>query len=173
MLYKLQLDNVQREIIQAQEVLTVIETQRDDAETAAADALSRLRYEEGIRRGRNVGYTEGRVVGLENGRSQMRETAAASVDRMLDTQEDEAFIVVPRESKTVPDSPVARNLLSNHCPARARDPGVIPISCNPTVQCHVILQLVRSQLDQPQSKILLLASITQIIKSCRTATYQL
>ena len=86
MLYKLQLDNVQREIIQAQEVLTVIETQRDDAETAAADALSRLRYEEGIRRGRNVGYTEGRVVGLENGRSQMRETAAASVDRMLDTQ---------------------------------------------------------------------------------------
>jgi hypothetical protein len=172
-LYKLQLDNAQREIIRAQEVLAVIETQRDDAETAAADARSkarrlneerlieiareegrRLGYEEGIRRGRNVGYTEGRVVGLENGRSQMREAAAASLDRMLDTQEDEASIILPRESETIPDSRVAPNVLrvptsvrtsvdgrrgsrsqrdsesdsaSRISAPRARDPGVIPV----------------------------------------------
>ena len=172
-LYKLQLDNAQREIIRAQEVLAVIETQRDDAENAAADARSkarrlneerlieiareegrRLGYEEGIRRGRNVGYTEGRVVGLENGRSQMREAAAASLDRMLDTQEDEASIVLPLESETIPDSRVAPNVLrvptsvrtsvdgrrgsrsqrdsesdsaSRISAPRARDPGVIPV----------------------------------------------
>lgn len=89
-LYKLQLDDAQKEILRAQDILGVIEAQRDDAEAAAADARSkarklneerlielareegrRLGYEEGIRRGRNTGYREGRVVVIDDGRSPM------------------------------------------------------------------------------------------------------
>ncbi|OAX33349.1 hypothetical protein K503DRAFT_804443, partial [Rhizopogon vinicolor AM-OR11-026] len=124
-LYKLQLENAQREIIRAQEVLGVIEAQRDEAEVAAADARSkarrlneerlieiareegrRLGYEEGIRRGRNMGYTEGRVVGLDDGRLQMREAAAATLDRMMDTQEEEVSLALP-EPELIPDSRAA------------------------------------------------------------------
>lgn len=128
-LYKLQLDNAQREISRAQEVLGVIEAQRDEAETAAADARSkarrlneerlievareegrRLGYEEGIRRGRNMGYPEGRVIGLDNGRSQMREAAAVTLDsRMLDIQE-EAPVALP-EPDPIRDSRVAPEIL--------------------------------------------------------------
>ncbi|KAG1803916.1 uncharacterized protein HD556DRAFT_1226953 [Suillus plorans] len=89
-LYKLQLDNTQKEILRAQDILGVIEAQRDDAEAAATDTCSkarklneehlielareegrRLRYEEGIRCGRNTGYREGRVVVIDDGRSPM------------------------------------------------------------------------------------------------------
>lgn len=165
-LYKLQLENAQREIIRAQQVLGVIEAQRDDAETAAADARSkarrlneerlveiareegrRLGYEEGIRRGRNLGYTEGRVVGLDDGRSQMREAATASLDRMLDTQEEEVSVALRPEPQPMPNSRVApevrrvptsvRTSLDGRRPEsdsasrisapRARDPIVMPV----------------------------------------------
>jgi len=128
-LYKLQLDNAQREIIRAQEVLRAIEAQRDDAEIAAADARSkarrlneerliemareegrRLGYEEGIRRGRNIGYTERRV--LDDGRPRMRQAAAPTSDRMLDTQEaEQSSVASPLEPEPIPDSRGAPEIL--------------------------------------------------------------
>ncbi|KAG1807317.1 uncharacterized protein BJ212DRAFT_1387671 [Suillus subaureus] len=154
-LYKLQLDNAQREILRAQDVLGVIEAQRDDAEAAAADARSkarklneerlielareegrRLGYEEGIRRGRNMGYREGRVIGIDDGRSQMREAAAATLDRLLDSQEeaDVASVVLPQpapvtpmpESRTAPEvlrvsSPVSTSLSGRRDSRSRRD----------------------------------------------------
>ncbi|KAG2339362.1 hypothetical protein BDR05DRAFT_968106 [Suillus weaverae] len=155
-LYKLQLDNAQREILRAQDVLGVIEAQRDDAEAAAADARSkarrlneerlvelareegrRLGYEEGIRRGRNMGYREGRVVGIDDGRSQMREAAVATFDRLLDAREEAgaASVALPPqpasvtpmpESRTAPEvhrvsSPISTSLDGRHDSRSRRD----------------------------------------------------
>lgn len=79
-LYKLQLDNAQREIKRAQELLDALEAQRFDAEEAAARARSTARklkeeklmqfardegrlegMREGIARGRALGYEEARM----------------------------------------------------------------------------------------------------------------
>ena len=87
-LYKIQLENAQKEIFRAQEVLSRVEQDRHDAEEDAArartaarklkeekliqDALEdgrRLGMEEGIARGRDLGYQEGRAAGYEQGRS--------------------------------------------------------------------------------------------------------
>ncbi|KAG1764363.1 hypothetical protein EV702DRAFT_109412 [Suillus placidus] len=144
-LHKLQLDKAQTEIFRAQDILGVVEAQRDDAEAAAASARSKVRrlneerlielareegrrlgYEEGIRRGCNMGYREGRVIGIDDGRSQMREAAVVTLDRLLDAREeaDVASVVLPSqpapaipmpESRTAPEvlrvsSPVSTSL---------------------------------------------------------------
>ncbi|KAF9226946.1 hypothetical protein BS17DRAFT_516261 [Gyrodon lividus] len=127
-LYKLQLHNAQMEISRAQEVLKAIEAQRDEAETAAADARSRARrlneerlielareqgrrlgFEEGIRRGRTMGYGEGHSAGLDYGRSEMREVAATALDRLFegdgDTEEQGG---IPENPTPVPPPSVSR-----------------------------------------------------------------
>ncbi|KAG1738778.1 hypothetical protein EDB19DRAFT_883361 [Suillus lakei] len=116
---ELQLDNARGEIIRARDVLGVIEAQRDDAESAAADARSearrlkeersielareegrRLGYEEGIRRCYTMGYRGGRVAGIDGGRSQMRE---ATLDRLLDTREEHvASVGLPQSAPVAP-----------------------------------------------------------------------
>ncbi|KAH9948755.1 hypothetical protein B0H21DRAFT_689499, partial [Amylocystis lapponica] len=87
-LYRLQLENAQREIHRAQELLDSVEAQRLDAEKAAARARSTARklqeeravqhaleegrkigLEEGIERGRRLGFEEGRAEGYERGRA--------------------------------------------------------------------------------------------------------
>jgi hypothetical protein len=78
-LYKLQLENAQREIYKAQDLINQIEARRQEAEEAAARARSTARklkeqnlvmlareegrqlgYREGLERGRRMGYEEGR-----------------------------------------------------------------------------------------------------------------
>lgn len=87
-LYKLQLENAQREILRAQELLDTVEAQRHEAEEAAARARTTARklkeekvvqlareqgrvegIREGIERGRVAGYEEGRAEGYSRGRS--------------------------------------------------------------------------------------------------------
>ena len=87
-LYKLQLDNAQREIQRAQELLDALEAQRFEAEEAAARARSTARklkeeklvqlardegriegIKEGMARGRMLGYEEGRAEGYARGRT--------------------------------------------------------------------------------------------------------
>lgn len=108
-LYKLQLENAQLEINKAQNVLRVVEDQRDDAEASAARARDtarklnearlieqareegrRLGFEEGIRRGRAMGFDEGRNVGYDNGHTEMRGISTQAMDRILG-DEDAAF----------------------------------------------------------------------------------
>ena len=87
-LYKLQLENAQREITRAQELLDAVEAQRHEAEEAAARARSTARklkeekivqvardqgrtegIKEGLERGKNLGYEEGRADGYARGRA--------------------------------------------------------------------------------------------------------
>ncbi|EKM59938.1 uncharacterized protein PHACADRAFT_206157 [Phanerochaete carnosa HHB-10118-sp] len=78
-LYKLQLENAQREIRRAQELLDALELQRFDAEEAAARARStarklkeekivQLARDEGRLEGVREGITRGRIIGYEEGR---------------------------------------------------------------------------------------------------------
>lgn len=80
-LYKLQLENAQREIRRAQELLDAVEAQRHEAEEAAARArstarklkeekLSQIAREEGRLEGIKEGIARGRVLGYEEGRSE-------------------------------------------------------------------------------------------------------
>ncbi|KAG0700950.1 hypothetical protein DFH29DRAFT_929476 [Suillus ampliporus] len=123
-LYKLQLDNAQREILRAQDVLGVIEAQRDDAEAAAADARSKARrlteerlIELAREEGRRLGYEEGirrekgRVVGIDDGRSQIRETAASTFDRLVDAQEEVTSLPQPAPVAPIPESRTAPEVL--------------------------------------------------------------
>ncbi|TFY71428.1 hypothetical protein EVG20_g1580 [Dentipellis fragilis] len=82
-LYKLQLDNAQREINKAQEILDSVETQRYDAEASAARARSTARQikearlvdlarEEGRRLGMQAGLARGQRVGFERARTGYR-----------------------------------------------------------------------------------------------------
>lgn len=87
-LYQLQLENAQREISRAQELLDSLETQRHEAEEAAARARTMARklkeervvqlardhgriegMKEGVERGRLLGYEEGRSEGYARGRA--------------------------------------------------------------------------------------------------------
>ena len=84
----MQLESAQKEIYRAQEVLSTVDHQRQEAEEEAARARTtaralkeeklvqvareegrRLGLEEGIQRGRDLGYQEGRAEGYEQGRS--------------------------------------------------------------------------------------------------------
>ena len=101
-LYKVQLDNAQKEIYRAQEVLSTVDHQRQQAEEDAARARTTARalkeekliqmaredgrrsgMEEGIQRGRDLGYEEGRAAGYEQGRS----TADDIMDRLLSNEQ--------------------------------------------------------------------------------------
>jgi hypothetical protein len=83
-----QLESAQKEIYRAQEILSTVDHQRQEAEEEAARARTtaralkeeklvqvareegrRLGLEEGIQRGRDLGYQEGRAEGYEQGRS--------------------------------------------------------------------------------------------------------
>ena len=88
-LYKLQLDNAQREIRRAQELLDALEAQRFDAEEAAARArsmarklkeekLMQLAHDEGRLEGMKEGITRGRIIGYEEGRSAVYVRRAAT-----------------------------------------------------------------------------------------------
>lgn len=87
-LYKLQLDNAQKELRRAQDLLDAVEGQRQAAEEEAARARGmarklkeekvvqlardegrKLGIEEGIARGRALGYEEGRAAGYVRGKS--------------------------------------------------------------------------------------------------------
>lgn len=87
-LYKLQLDNAQKEIHKAQDVIDVLEKERNDAEESAARARSTARklkeeklvmqaredgrregMQQGFERGRRLGFEEGRAAGYESGRA--------------------------------------------------------------------------------------------------------
>lgn len=116
-LYKLQLDNAQKEILRAQDVLKAIEAQRDEAEAAAVSARSRARrlneerliesareegrrlgFEEGVRRGRRMGYREAHEIGIDDRHDEMREV----VDRLLEAGDEPEQIEVLEEPTPVP-----------------------------------------------------------------------
>jgi len=91
-LYRLQLDNAQREILRAQESLVLLEAQRDESEAAAARARStarqlndehlvqvareegrRLGFMEGLRGGRHIRYKDGRAQESGHGETQIED----------------------------------------------------------------------------------------------------
>ncbi|KAH9939235.1 uncharacterized protein BXZ73DRAFT_7862, partial [Epithele typhae] len=97
-LYKLQYENAQNEMRRAQSLLNDLETQRVDAEAAAAKARSMARKlreekitmkakEEGRRQGLEEGIAQGQIIGYEAGR-------AAGYDRPASEQE---FVPEPYE----------------------------------------------------------------------------
>ncbi|KAF8139043.1 hypothetical protein EV363DRAFT_1523694 [Boletus edulis] len=125
-LYKLQLDNAQKEILRAQEVLKAIEAQRDEAEAAAVSARSRARrlneermielareegrrlgFEEGVRRGRRMDY-RAYATGIDDRREQVREVAADMVDRLLEAPDEPEQIEVLQGPTPIPPPSVPR-----------------------------------------------------------------
>lgn len=126
-LYKMQLDNAQKEILRAQDVLKAIEAQRDEAEAAAVSARSkarrlneerlielareegrRLGFEEGVRRGRRMGYREAYESGVDDGRDDVREVATAMVDRLLEGRDEPEQIEVLEEPTPIPPPSISR-----------------------------------------------------------------
>ena len=74
-MYKVQLDNAQREILRGSDVLKDIEQQRDNAEAAAARARStarRLKEEQMVMKAKEEGRREGYQEGLRRGYQQAR-----------------------------------------------------------------------------------------------------
>ncbi|KAI0941178.1 hypothetical protein AcV7_002816 [Taiwanofungus camphoratus] len=98
-LYKLQLDNAQREIHRAQELLDAVEAQRLEAEEAAARARTtarrlkeekvvQLAREEGRRVGLEEGMARGRSIGFEEGRTEGYARGLAAAERARRDYED-------------------------------------------------------------------------------------
>ena len=82
-LYKVQLDNAQREIHRGSELLKDIETQRDNAEAAAARARStarRLKEQQLMMQAREEGRKEGYQEGLRRGYQQARGSGVDELD---------------------------------------------------------------------------------------------
>ncbi|KAF8555552.1 hypothetical protein OG21DRAFT_854631 [Imleria badia] len=132
-LYKLQLDNAQKEILRAQDVLKAIEAQRDEAEAAAVSARSkarrlneerlielareegrRLGFEEGVRRGRRIGHREVYETGIDDRRDDMRQVADAVVDRLLEDRDEPEQIEVLGEPTPIPPPSISRNTPEVH-----------------------------------------------------------
>ena len=120
-LYKLQLDNAQKEILRAQDVLKAIEAQRDEAEAEAVSARSkarrlneerlielareegrRLGFEEGVRRGRRMSYREVYEAVEDDRRDDMREMATAMVDRLIERGDEPEQIEVLEQPTPIP-----------------------------------------------------------------------
>jgi hypothetical protein len=79
-LYKLQLDNAQKEIFRAQDIINQVSAQKNEAEAEAARARTKARklheekmvmiaHEEGRHRGYKEGLSYGRRLGFDEGRS--------------------------------------------------------------------------------------------------------
>ncbi|OJT12569.1 hypothetical protein TRAPUB_10893 [Trametes pubescens] len=89
-MYKVQLDNAQREILRGSDLLKDIEAQRDSAEASAARARStarRLKEEQLMLKAREEGRKEGYREGLQRGYQQARGT--------IDGQQDALPIGIP------------------------------------------------------------------------------
>ncbi|KAG6373888.1 hypothetical protein JVT61DRAFT_6041 [Boletus reticuloceps] len=125
-LYKLQLDNAQKEILRAQDVLKAIEAQRDEAEAAAVSARSRARrlneermielareegrrlgFEEGVRRGRRMGYRTYETA-IDDRRDDVRDVAAEVVDRLLEAPDEPEQIEVLQQPTPIPPPSLPR-----------------------------------------------------------------
>ncbi|THH31921.1 hypothetical protein EUX98_g2291 [Antrodiella citrinella] len=128
-LYKLQLDNAQRELRRAQELLDAVERQRVAAEEEAARARGmarklkeekviqvardegrKLGIEEGIARGRAMGYEEGRAAGFARGRSSaakeyLREEFEVPSPIRISVSSSDSSTSPPRRSAPVPIPP--------------------------------------------------------------------
>ncbi|KAF9235300.1 hypothetical protein BU15DRAFT_78132 [Melanogaster broomeanus] len=88
-LYKLQLENAQKEIFRAQDIINEVSAQRNEAEADAARARTKARQlqeeklvmlarEEGRRQGYKEGLSIGRRVGFDEGRRRLRLTVGTS-----------------------------------------------------------------------------------------------
>ena len=119
-LYKLQLENAQREINKAQQIIDTLEAQRIEAEEVAARARTTARklkeeklatlareegrregYEEGLAQGRSLGFEEGRAEGYARGRAAAARSVRRYADEMVETPVDEQSVVdepVPRQA---------------------------------------------------------------------------
>ncbi|OBZ70231.1 hypothetical protein A0H81_09710 [Grifola frondosa] len=87
-MYKVQLDNAQREILRGSDLLKDIEAQRDDAEAAAARARStarRLKEEKMVNLAREQGHKQGFEEGMRRGYEQAR--AAGYNQRPLEIED--------------------------------------------------------------------------------------
>jgi hypothetical protein len=123
-LYKVQLDNAQREIFRAQEVINQVVKEKQDAEEEAVYARAKARkfkeenlvmiareegrrqgFEEGLSRGRRIGFEEGRTTGLGRDEPQESEEDAESIQiRRPKTPEHRHPVVEPRPLRTTTPS---------------------------------------------------------------------
>jgi hypothetical protein len=92
-LYKLQLDNAQKEIFRAQDIINQVSAQKSEAEADAARARTKARklieekmvmiaHEEGRHRGYKEGLSYGRRLGFDEGRSRPIRYSASSARRI-------------------------------------------------------------------------------------------
>ncbi|KAH8092464.1 hypothetical protein BXZ70DRAFT_454918 [Cristinia sonorae] len=133
-LYKLQLDNAQKELRRAQELLDAVEAQRVTAEEEAARARGMARklkeekviqvardegrkqgIEEGIARGRAMGYEEGRAAGYARGKT------SATKEYMQKQQQYE-----PAEYD-LPGSPIRISASTSDDSSPLKRPAPVPI----------------------------------------------
>lgn len=149
-MYKLQLENAQKEIFRAQEVLSTVEQQRHEAEEDAARSRStaralkeeklvqmareegrRMGMEEGMERGRDLGYKEGRAVGYEQGRSR----AEHVMERFL-YDADMTMGMGVADDETPLGSPISRSV-----PATPRHMNVPPDNWIPEQDIDAVIRL--------------------------------
>ncbi|KAH7890194.1 hypothetical protein F5I97DRAFT_1934898 [Phlebopus sp. FC_14] len=107
-LYKLQLENAQKEIFRAQDIINQVSAQRNEAEADAARARTKARklqeeklvmlareegrrqgYKEGLSMGRRVGYDEGRAAGRAGVGSSTRSRRYALTNEDGDDDDDD------------------------------------------------------------------------------------
>ncbi|TFY68188.1 hypothetical protein EVJ58_g1160 [Rhodofomes roseus] len=111
-LYKMQLENAQREINKAQQIIDMVEAQRIEAEEVAARARTTARklkeeklatlareegrregYEEGLAQGRSLGFEEGRSEGYARGRAAAARSVRRYADELVESPVDERSVV--------------------------------------------------------------------------------
>lgn len=150
-LYKIQLDNAQKEIFRAQEVLSTVDHQRHEAEEDAARARStaralkeeklvqiareegrRMGMEEGIERGRDIGYEQGRAAGYEQGRSRTEHF----MERIFHDQDMHSGTHYQfSEGGVIPQTPVL------HSPSSPRHVDVPPDNWIPEQDVDAVIRL--------------------------------
>ncbi|THH13021.1 hypothetical protein EW146_g7156 [Bondarzewia mesenterica] len=152
-LYKVQLEDAQREISKAQELLNSIEVSRHEAEASAARARTtarkikeerlidlareegrRLGLQEGLSRGRRVGFENGRMAGFEQGRSTSGARAiflADEADPVASYAPDEGVRETQEERPLTPIDLVEEPMLNFPTPNPTAPPDPVPERISP------------------------------------------
>ncbi|KIM86721.1 hypothetical protein PILCRDRAFT_4615 [Piloderma croceum F 1598] len=139
-LYKLQLENAQKEIDKAQDILRAVEEQRDDADAARARDTARrlneaqlveqareegrrLGFEEGIKRSRELGFDDGRTYEADYNRGN---TSSGSLPRIITTPQ-----VVRAPSLPLKDRTPLRTRKDSASSSRRGLPSLTPLPLSP------------------------------------------
>ncbi|KAI0043460.1 hypothetical protein FA95DRAFT_1563257 [Auriscalpium vulgare] len=154
-LYKIQLENAQREIFKAQEILNTMEDQRYEAEASAARARSTARKikeqrlvelarEEGRRLGMQEGLNRGRRIGFDQARTPVDDDRASRTpsERYFGDDADDlrSLASPPRQQQQQPPppplEPIAEPMLNFPDSPTVRGMHPVPMRNTPTPPRH-------------------------------------